>query len=162
MQRQQVRLGRPDRTGYVAVAAGLAGLALQVAQLAFELGAQVLGAGQIRLGCAKLEFRLVAARVQAGDIGGFFQNRAAVLRPGTDQSADAALADHGGGARARCQIGEQGLHVPGAGLPAVDAVGGAAAALDPAADFQLGLLVEWGRGAARGFIEKYGHLGDIS
>ena len=162
LQRQQFRLGRPDRTGYVAVAAGLAGLALQVAELAFELGAQVLGAGQIRLGRAQFQLRLVAARVQTGDIGGFFQNRAAFLRPGTDQSADAALADHGGGARTRRQIGEQGLHVPGPGLPAVDAVGGAAAALDPAADFQFGC--SWNGGGARpcGFIEEQRHLGDIS
>ena len=162
LQRQQFRLGRADRAGDVAVAAGLAGLPLQIAELAFKLGAQVLGAGQIGLGGAQFQFRLVPAGVQAGDVGGFFQNRAAVFRLGADQRADAPLADHRRGARARRQIGEQGLHVAGAGFPAVDAIRRPAAALDPPDDLQFRLLVERRRRAAGGFVQEQRHLGDIA
>ncbi len=99
LQRQKLCLRCPDRAGDVAVAAGLTGLALEAAELALQLGAEVLGAGQIGLGRAQLQFRLMSARVQAGDVGGFLQDRAALLRPGADESTDTALTDHSGRAR---------------------------------------------------------------
>ncbi len=122
LDRQQFRLGLPDGPGDVAVAAGLPRLPLQRAKLRLELAAQILCARQVGLGGAQLQLRLVPARMQAGDAGGFLQHRAAILRPGGDQRADPALADHAGGMRPGRQVGEQGLHVAGAHLLAVHPV----------------------------------------
>ena len=62
--------------------------------------------------------------------------RAAGLRLGLDQLADAALPDHGGRAGAGRLVGEEQLHILGAGVLAVDLVGGAGLALDAAGDLQ--------------------------
>ena len=72
---------------------------------------------------------------------------AARLRLGLDQLADAALPDHRGRARAGRLVGEQKLHVLGAGFLAVDAVDRAGLALDAARHLQLVGVVEGGRRA---------------
>ena len=77
---------------------------------------------EILLGGAQPQLGLVAAGVQAGDAGRLFEQRAARLRLGLDQLADAALPDHRGRARAGRLVGEQQLHVLGARFLAVDAV----------------------------------------
>jgi hypothetical protein len=82
-------------------------LTLQAFDLAFELSDHVVEPFEILLGGAQAQLRLVAARVQAGDAGGFLEQRAACLRLGLDQLADAALPDHGGRARAGRGVGEQ-------------------------------------------------------
>ena len=86
--------------------------------------------------------------MQAADAGGFFQDAAAGLRLGGDDLADLALPHHGGRARARRGVGEQQLHVAGAHLAAVDAIGRALFALDAAGDFEnVGIVEDGGRGA---------------
>ena len=162
LDRQQLRLGGADRAGDVAVAAGLPRLPLQPVELGLELATQILGARQVGLGGAQLQLGLVAAGVQAGDAGGFLQHRAAVFRLGGDQRADAALADHRRGVRAGRQIGEQGLHVARAQFLAVDAIDAAAAALELAGDFEVGLLVERRRREAVGFVQGEHHLGEVA
>ncbi len=76
--------------------------------------------------------RLVAARVQAGDAGGLLQDQSPRLRLGGNDFADLALADQDGRARAGRGVGKQQLHVAGARLAAVDAIGRAGFALDAA------------------------------
>ena len=159
---EQLGFSGTDGAGDVAVAAGLAGLALQAGELGFQLGAQVLGASHVGFGSAQLQLRFVAASMQAGDAGGFFQHSAAVFGAGGDQGADAALADHAGSAGTGCQVGEQGLHVARPHLLAVHPVGAAGAAGDLAADLKLRLFVEGGRNDAGGLVEEQRDLGDIA
>ena len=60
------------------------------------------------------------------------------------------------------EIGEQRLHVARAHLAAVHAVDAALPALDPAADLELGLLMEGRRGGARRLLQAQRHLGDVA
>ena len=98
--------------------------------------------GEVLLGGAQPQLRLVAARMQAGNAGGFFEHAAALLGLGLDDLADAALVHQRGRARAGRGVGEQDVDVAGAHLAAVDAVGRALFALDPARDVELLVLVE--------------------
>ena len=83
-----------------------------------------------------------------GDAGRLLQDAAARLRLGGDDLADLALPHHGGRARAGGGVGEQELHVAGAHLLAVDAVGRARLPLDAAGDVELvGVVEGGGRGA---------------
>ena len=91
---KQRRLGLADVGRQVLEARCLARLALQALDLAFELADDVVEPLEILLGGAQAQFRLVAARMQAGNAGRLFQQRAARLRLGLDQFADAALPDH--------------------------------------------------------------------
>ena len=162
LDRQQFRLGLPDSPRDVAIPAGLASLPLQCAKLRLELASQIFRARHVGLGGAQLQFCLVAARMQAGDAGGFLQHRAAILRPSRDQRADPSLADHAGGMRAGRHVGEQGLHVAGTHLLAVHPILAARSARDTADDLQLGLLMERRRHRAGGLVQRQGHLGQIA
>jgi hypothetical protein len=62
--------------------------------------------------------------MQAGDAGGLFKEGATVGRLGGDDGADAALAHQGGRMRAGRRIGEQQLHVLGAGIQPIDTISG--------------------------------------
>ena len=101
LQRQHGRLGAADMVGQVAVAAGLARLALQALVLLLERDQHVLHAGEVLLGGAQPQLGLVAAGIEAGDAGRLVDHAAPVDRLGVDQRADAALADQRGRARAR-------------------------------------------------------------
>ena len=147
------------QAGQVAVARGLFRLPAQPLALALQLGAQVLGAGQVALRLAQLQLRLVAPGAQPGDAGGLLQHLAAVLGPGADQRRDLALADHAGGAGAGAEIGEHRRHVAPAHLAPVDAVAGALAALDAADDLQLRHLGIRRRGEAGGILQPERDLG---
>ena len=54
------------------------------------------------------------------------------------------------------------MHVARAHLAAVDAVGGALVALDPARDVERLVLVELGRGLARAVVDVHGDFGVIA
>ena len=162
LDRQEVRLRGTDRAAEIAIAARLARLALEAGELLLEPGLELVGAGEVGLGRLELELGLVAAGVQAGDAGGLLEQRAALLGPGGDEGGDAALAHHGRGARAAAEIGKQGLDVARAGLLAVDAEGAAAAALDAAADRELGGLVEGGGERRLAGFEGQRHLGEVA
>ena len=64
------------------VAARLAGLPLERADLALHLFDDVLQAHEIRLGRLQLAQRLFLLRLEAGDAGRFLEDRAPVLRAG--------------------------------------------------------------------------------
>ena len=73
-----------------------------------------------------------------------------------DDLADLALAHQRGRARAGRSVGEQELHVAGAHLAAVDAIGRARVALDAARDLDRLGVVEGGGRAAVGIVERRG------
>ena len=151
---QQRRLGLADVGRQVLEAGGLAGLALQIVDLAFEFADHVVEALEVLLGGAQPKLRLVAPRVQAGNAGRLFQQRAARLRLRLDQLADAALPDHGGRAGACRLVGKQKLHVLGARFLAVDAVDRAGLALDAARHLQFVGVVEGGGRGAVDIVEE--------
>ena len=117
------RLGLAHLRRHGAVADRLARLLLERVHLRGELADHVFQPQQILLGRAQPQLRLVAARMQAGNAGGLFEHAAALLGLGLDDLADAALVHQRRRARAGRGVGEQDLHVAGAHLAAVDAVG---------------------------------------
>ena len=68
-------VGATDLLVEIAVARGLAGLLLQRLELAFQGDDDVVEAGEVGLGGAQPEFRLMAPRMQAGDAGGLADER---------------------------------------------------------------------------------------
>ncbi len=137
-----------DFGGQRPVAGGLPGLTAQRFGLRPDLGHHVVETEEVFLRALEAQFGLVAAGMQAADAGGFFEDAAAGLRLGGDDLADLALPHHGRRARARRGVGEQQLHVAGAHLAAVDAIGRALFALDAAGDFEnVGIVEDGGRGA---------------
>ena len=102
------------------------------------------------------------ARVQARDAGRLLEDQPARLRLGGDDLADLALAHQRGRAGAGRGVGEQQLHVARAHLAAVDAIGRARLALDPARDLdRLGSLKAAGR-AAVGIVEQEADFGVVA
>ena len=161
-QEKQRRLGLADVFRKISVAGCLADLLLQVCQLRIQGHQDVIQALEIGFRAPEPQFGLVAARVQAGDAGGFLQQQPSLDRLGGDHGADPALADHGRGTRSGGGIGEQELHVPGPGLAAVDPVGGPLFPFDAAADLQFVEVVELRRGDTGGVVEAEDHFGDIA
>ena len=129
------RFGLADMAGKIAIARGLARLALQAGKLAFDFADDVFQARKIGFRRAQAQFGFMAALVQAADAGGFFQDGAARQRLLADQEADLALAHKGGRARAGRGVGEENLHVALAHVAAIDAIDAAGFALDAARDF---------------------------
>ena len=162
LQRQHRCLGAADVVGQVAVAAGLAGLALQSLVLLLERDQHVLHAGQVLLGGAQAQLGLVAAGVEAGDAGGLVDDGPAIGRLGVDDRADAALAHHCRRARAGGGIGKQRLHITGADVAPVHRIGRAVAALDAAHDVELVGIVHHRRRGARLVVEGQHHFGDVA
>ena len=130
---QGSRFRLADLAGKVSITDRLAGLALQGFELCIDLGDHVVERPRFCLGGAEPELGFVAAVVQAGNAGGLFEERAAVLRLRGDQLADLALADDRRRMRAGRGVGEEELHVAGAHFATVDPVDRAGLALDPAA-----------------------------
>ena len=151
---QQQRFGAPHLTGNVAIAHRLPRLGLERGDLRRELADDVLDPLEIVLGGLEPQLRLVPARMQAGNAGGFFEQAAALIRPRLDDLADAALVDQRRRARAGRGVGEQHVDVAGAHLAAVDPEGRALLAHDPARDFQRLVFVEGGRRLAVGVVDR--------
>ena len=137
----QPRFGQLDLVAQRLVALGRACLPAQRADLLIELTHQVFEPGQIGLGRAQFLFGVFAADVQPGDPGGFLQHHPALGRFGGDDSGDLALADEGRGVRPGGGIGKDQIDVLGPDIAAIDAVGAARAALDPADDFEFAVVV---------------------
>ena len=146
----------------LAVAGRLTGLPLEAAHLRLQLAGDILQPVQIGFGGVELQLGLVAAGIEAGDAGGLLQNAAARLRLGVDDLGNAPLTHQGGRARAGGGVGEEQLHVAGAHLLAVDAVGGALVALDAARHLQRVKPGIGRRGLAGGIVDGQHHLGDIA
>ncbi len=148
---QQPRLGDADLVGQRLVALGLLRLPPQAGDLAVEPGHEVFEPGKVGLGLAQLALGIAAADVEAGDPRRLFQHHPPFGRLGGDHLGDLALADQRGGVRAGGCIGEDQRHVLGAHVAAVDAIGAARAALDPAGDLEF--LAVGGDGVQHDFGE---------
>ena len=90
-QMEQQCFGAADLTGNVAVAYRLPRLRLEACHLRGKLPDHVLGAGQVLLGGLEPQFGFVAAGMQAGDAGGFFEHAPARFGARLDDLADTAL-----------------------------------------------------------------------
>ncbi len=144
---QQQRFGLAQCLGQAAIAFSLPRLLLQRLRLGFDLGQNFVEPLQIGFSGFQLQIRLVTARVQPGDAGCVFENAAAIFGLGRDKLADLALPHQGGRVRAGRCVGEQQLHVLGADLAAIDAVGRAKPAANAAGDFEDLVLVVTAAGA---------------
>jgi hypothetical protein len=161
-QMQQRRLDTTDVIVQIAIAGRLAGLLLQGLQLAFERDDDVVQAREVGFGRAQAQLGLVPARMQTRDARGLLEQRPAVGRLGVDEGADPALADQRRRMGAGRGIREQQLDIAGAHVMPVDAVAGAAAALDAAADLEFVVVVEVGRNLAIEVLEQQDNLGNVA
>ncbi len=100
------RFGLAQRLRQAAIAFGLPCLFLQARGLTFDLGQHFIEAREIALCLFEFQIRFMAARVQAGNAGGVFQDAAAVLRLGRDQLAHLPLAHQRRGVSAGGGVGE--------------------------------------------------------
>ena len=144
------------------VARGLPRLPLQRIDLRVDLLHHVFETRQVFLRALQAQFRLVPARMQAGDAGGFFQNAAARLRLGGNDLADHALPHQRRRTRAGRGVGEQQLHVARAHLARIDAIGRARLALDATGDLDQFAVVEGGGRGARRIVEHQPDLGRVA
>ncbi len=131
------RFGHADAIGKLSIALCLPRLALQCSRARFLVADHFVEPGQVRLGRAQFLLGILAAHMEARDAGGFLQHRAALGGLCRDDRSDPSLAHQRGGVRPRRCIGEDQAHILGAHVAAVDAIGRARAALDPADDFEL-------------------------
>ncbi len=137
----QQRLGPADMRSDVLVAHGLARLLAERFHLRLEMAQHILDPRQIVLGGLEAELRLVAARMEPRDAGRILKDAPPRLRPGGDDLADLPLPHQRRRARTGGGVGEEQLHVAGAGLARIDPVGRAFLALDAARHFEpLGIV----------------------
>ena len=156
------RFGLADMARQVAIARGLACLALQAGQLTFDFANDVFQPRQVGFGGAQAQFRLMAALVQPANTGGFFQDGAARQRLLRDQQADLALAHERCRTGAGRRIGKENLNVTLAHIAAIDAIDAAGLALDATRHFDG---VEIGIGAADravAIVNEQRHFRDIA
>ena len=130
----QPGFGHADPVGQRLVALGGAGLAAQRSDLLIELTHQVFEPGEVGLGRAQLLLGVLAAHVEARDPGRLFEHHPPFGRLGGDHRGDLALADQRGGVRPGCRIGKDQRDVLGPHVAAIDPIGAARAAFDPADD----------------------------
>ena len=104
----------------------------------------------------------MAALMQTGNAGGFFQNGAAGERLLTDQLADHALAHESGGGGAGGGVGKEQLHVFLTRIAAIDAIDGTGFALDTARDFDGFKVLVRRIGGAVGIVDGKGDFGDVA
>ena len=103
---EQDRFGATDQVAQIAVAGRLARLSLERLELLIERTEHVVEPGQIGLRRLQPQLGFVAARMQTGDPGGFFEQMTPVGWLGGDQRTDSPLADERRRMRAGGEIGE--------------------------------------------------------
>ena len=151
-----------DFGGQLAVARGLAGLALQGIIPALQLLDDFLQTVEIGFGGIEAQLRLAPAGSEPRNACRLFEHAAAVLRLGCNQLVDLALSHERGRVRPGAGVGEEKLDVLGPNLLAIDPVVRALAARDAAHDFQRVGLVEAGRGGLVAIVEIEGDLGLVA
>ena len=102
------------------------------------------------------QFGIMAARIEARDPGGFFQNAPPRLWLGRNQLRDLALPHQRRAMRPGRGIGEQHLHIARAHFLAVNAVNTARVAGDAAHDVQRVGVIERRRGQPVGIVDLQG------
>ena len=153
---EQLRLDASDLLGELAVAFGRARLATKLARALLLLAEDFPQPLKVRLGRTQLLLGVLAPGVQPGNAGGFLEQLPPLDRLCGDDRADLALADQRRRMRAGGGIGEQQRDVLGADVAAVDPIGRSRAALDPAGDLALRVLL------AAVALEQHRHFGEIA
>ena len=148
------RLHLANLAGDLAIALGLPGLAAHRLQLRRELADQIGQTREIGLGGVEPELGLVPAAVQAGNAGGIFQHAAALLRRGVDDLADPPLTHQRRRPRPGGRVLEQQPDVARPRILAVDPIGRARLAFDPARHFERVAVVELGRRGSRAVVDE--------
>jgi hypothetical protein len=159
---EQRSLGLAHLGGDFAEANGLARLLLQAVDLAGQLPDHVLNTGEVGFGRLQPQLGFVAARMKAGDAGGVFQHAAALLGLGLNDLADLALVDQCRRTRAGRGVGKQDLHIAGADVAAVDAIGRAGLAFDAAGDLKKLAIIDGGRRRAIGIVDRHDNFGVVA
>ena len=159
---KQQRFLLADLLAEAAIAFGLTRLPFQGSKLRGHWSDDIVEPRQVFVGGRELQLGLAPPRLDPGGAGGLFEQKSAFGRFGLDQRADPPLADDGSGRPADRGIGEQQLHVARPRLAAVDALGGAAAALDAADDLDVLAVVERKGGVARAVVDRQRHLGEVA
>ena len=108
---KQQCFGLADANAELAIPFGLSGLFLQGRDLPIKSHKDVFKTFKVLFGIFQSKFGFVAARMQAGNPGSFFQNQAALTWFCTNQRTDFTLGDHGCGPRTGRGIGKQQLHI---------------------------------------------------
>ena len=142
-----------------AIADRLARLLFQRFHLPGQLADDILDTQQVGFRSLQPQLRLMAAGMQTGDAGGFFQHAAALFGLGLDDLADAPLMHQSRRARPGRGVGEYHLHVAGADFAAIDTIGRAGFALDAASDFQHIGVVEMGWRRTLRIVDRDRHFG---
>jgi hypothetical protein len=137
-------------------------LLLQAVDLAGQLADHVLDAGEVGFGRPQPQFGFVTAGMKPGDAGGIFQHAAALFGLGLDDLADLALVDQRRRTRAGGGVGKQDLHVAGAHVAAVDAIGRTRLALDAPGNFQHLAVIDGGRRGTVGVVDRHHHFGMVA
>ncbi len=159
---QQLRLGAPDLLAEPAIALRLPRLLLEGLDLRREGQDHIVEPAEIVLGGLQLQLGFVAARMQPGGAGRLVEQQPALGRLCRDQRADPPLTDQRARMRPGRGVGEQQLDVAGAHLAAVDPIGGAAAAGDPAHHLdRRAVIVGKGR-IARAVVDRQRDLGEVA
>ena len=104
------------------VAAGLAGLALERADLPLHFADDVGEADEVGLGVLQLAQRFLFLALEFRDAGGFLENRTAIFRTRREDRVDLALLHDGVGAAADAGVHEHGLDVAQAAADLVELV----------------------------------------
>ncbi len=153
----EVELGLAQVGHERGVLARSAGLALERAELAVDLGRDVLGALEVGVHAREAAHRAFLAPLVLEHAGGLFDERAAVFGPRVQDLLEPALADDRVGVAAEAGVVKQLLHVHEARRGLVDQVLALAVAIHPAGDGDLGEL-EGQRSVA--VVENEVDLGD--
>ena len=128
-------------------------LRLQVPDLAFQLVADVVDAGDVLARIFQAVFGFLAAFLVLGDAGGLFEVKAQFFGLGLDDARDHALADDGVGARTQSGAEEEVDHVAPAHVQVVDVVARVALTVEHALDGDFGVLAPLPGGAALGVVK---------
>ncbi len=161
-QVKQQGFAAPHLRGNIAITHRLPRLGLQRRHLGGELADHILGAGEILLRGLEPQLGFVAAGMEAGNAGGFFEHAAALVGARLDDLADAALVHQRRRARPGRGVGEQHGDIAGARLAAVDPEGRAVFAHDAAGHFQRLEFIEGGRRRAVGVVDGDRDFGMIA
>ena len=159
---EQQAFGLAQPRANLAVAFGLPGLPRELRQLRGQLINHIADAFQIGFGRAQPQFGFMAALIQTRDPCCFFQNPTPRFGLGVDQLGYLPLPHQCRAMRPGRGIGKQHLHIARAHILAVDLVGAACIARDPAGDVERVRIVEPRRGKAFAIVDLQADFGEMA
>ncbi len=159
---QQLCLSAPDLVAEPPIALGLPRLFLEGLDLRRQGQGHIVEPPEIIFGGCQFQFGLVAPRIEPRGAGRLVEQQSALARLCRNQRADPPLTDERPRMRPGCGVGEQQLDIAGAGLAAIDPIGGAAATSDSAHYLDRRALVIGKGGSTRAVVDRQRDLGEIA